>query len=82
MSEANGKEFYQTQSQEHVKQVVELDAQSRPYKVYTAALAHSVGQPCEVTTYGYENVNTTTIVARLEEQDTWTQAHQGIIDAL
>lgn len=82
MSDSNGKEFYETQKNEHVKQVVILDGQSRAYKVYTAALAHKVGQPCEVTTYGYQNASSTTIIARLEGQDIWTQAHQDVIDLI
>ena len=82
MSEANGKELYSTHKQEHVKQYVELDAQSRPFKVYTAALAHPVGAPCEVTIYAYESVNSTTIIARVETKATWTQAMQDVIQPL
>lgn len=82
MSEENGKELYSTQSQEHVKQYIELDAQDRPYKVYTAALAHTVGSPCEVTTYAYKAVDSTVIIARKEGRGVWAQAYQDVIDAM
>ena len=82
MSEANGMELYTTQRNEHVKQYIEMGGQGRPYKVYTAASSCPVGGPCEVTIYGYLNVNSTTIVARKEGRGEWTQAFQDVIDAL
>ena len=82
MSVENGRELYATQRDEHVKQYIELDGQGRPYKVFTASLSAEVGGPCEVTTYGYVNANSTTIIARKEERGIWQQVHEDTINAL
>lgn len=82
MSKDNGSELYISQKNEHVKQYIELDAQSRPFKVYTASLRLPVGGPCEVTAYAYENVNSTTIIARKESTSVWQQAYEDITGPL
>lgn len=82
MSKDNGSELYISQKNEHVKQYIELDAQSRPHRVYTASSVHPVGAPCEVTAYAYESVNSTTIIARKESTGTWLQEYEDITGPL
>jgi hypothetical protein len=82
MSEENGREYYTTQQNEHVKQVVELDAQDRIFKIYTAGLQTPVGKKCELTIYGYNSPATTTVISRVETSALWTQAFQDQIDLL
>ena len=82
MSEANGKEFYTTQQQEHVKQHIQLDGQGRPFKTFTAAKNHPVGAPCEVTVYGYLDPSSAVIINRVETSGTWIQSFQDAIDLL
>ena len=82
MTDSNGIEFYQTQSQEHIKQYIEFDGEGRSYKTYTASSNCPVGGPCEVTLYGYINLTATIINARKEERGIWVQAFEDAILAL
>lgn len=82
MAGENGVGTHTTHRNENVKQYLELDINSRVYKVFTAALNAPVGGTCGVTIYGYATPTSSQILSRVETSDIWTQTHQDEIDLL
>ena len=72
-SDKNGVMFRLTQSNEYVKQFVEVDGQGRTFRLFLAGKSTKVGEPCAVTAYSYATPTSTTIVGRIEGEATWTQ---------
>lgn len=72
-SKKNGVMFKLTQENEYVKQYVELDGQSRTFRLFIAGLNTEVGSPCAVTAYSYSSPTSTTIVGRIEGEAIWNQ---------
>lgn len=71
-------ELLKTQAKELVKSYIELDLQSRPWKVYDAHTDAVDGDQCVVTEYGYLDASSTVIIKRKEYYGTWVSATMDI----
>jgi len=59
---------------ELVKVYVELDLNSRPFRLYTANTKAKTGDPCIVTEYIYAGLTSTQIKGRKEGYTTWDES--------
>ncbi len=82
VSDKNGRTFFKSHESEFVKQYIVLDAQSRPSEVYTVNRYAVANDPCDVTKYLYEGVNSTTIIGRSETEGIWLQAYETAIASI
>lgn len=60
-----------TNEKELTKQYQELDGQSRPVRIYEAAVFAIQGTPCKVTEYIYQSPTSTVFKGKKESYSTW-----------
>lgn len=76
----NGLALLKSQEGEPVKQYIELDAQGRPYIVYTANFRAKNGDPCGAVVYEYASSSSSTVVKMNEFISTWISATMNSSD--
>lgn len=64
-------ELLKTAEAELVKQYQELDAQGRPFKIYTAPTNATDGTPCLVTEIIYQSIGSSVMLGKKEGYSEW-----------
>jgi len=82
VSDKNGRTFFKSHESEFVKQKIVLDGQGRPSEVYTVNRYAKANDPCDVTKYLYEGINSTTIVGRSESESIWLEAYETALASI
>jgi hypothetical protein len=67
-------ELLKTHANESVKQHLVLDAQNRPFLIFTTYIGAKEGDPCTVDEYVYAGPTSTQIIARQERVYKWKAA--------
>lgn len=71
-------ELLKTHLNELTKEYVELDGQSRPFRIYQARTDAINGEACVVTEFEYLSPTSSVVVKRRESYGTWVSATMDI----